>query len=189
MTEKSTAMNNNFNGDSTKCDCSEGHTDDESFTIVCSMEGTHDDGSDDTFVHSEHMVLELNQGKYNLKETSWSYHDSEVSYDSQEVFHLTNGIVTSCEAKECASCSVCDDQKSIAVDCSNLSGYIIECSERYTGPFSHSFDFGTITLPEVDGHIHNQCNNSNSCYSDETCQSPLITEHESLSRTQATSKP
>ena len=161
MTGDLMALNNTFRSHASTCACSELDMNDYSFTISCSMEGTHCDGDADAFVHSEQMVFELNQDVYELSETSWSYEDSEVTLYSQEVFHLENGFITSCKANECRSCQVCDDNKSIRVDCGNLEesfDYTIECSEGYTGSFSHTFDFGVIAVEEF---IRESCRGSN----------------------------
>jgi hypothetical protein len=67
-----------------------------------------------------------------------------------EAYSYEGGEISKCSAAvECSSCSVCEDKKSFAFDCSTWvdSEYTIECSELYSGAFSNTFDFGTIAVP------------------------------------------
>mmetsp|Transcript_14678 Transcript_14678/g.26524 ORF Transcript_14678/g.26524 Transcript_14678/m.26524 type:complete len:479 (+) Transcript_14678:93-1529(+) len=128
-----------------ECTCSDLDLNDvESFTINCVMEGAE---GHITFVSTEQLVFNLIQGEeFELSRTSWKREDSNGDEDD-ETFILENGVVASCEARGCTSCSVCDDNgmKSIAVNCTNrdIGFYSHGCSDGYTGSFSHTF-FGAM---------------------------------------------
>mmetsp|Transcript_26876 Transcript_26876/g.57860 ORF Transcript_26876/g.57860 Transcript_26876/m.57860 type:complete len:473 (+) Transcript_26876:306-1724(+) len=131
-----------------ECTCSDlDPNDGKSFTIDCVMEGA--DGHI-TFVSTEQLVFNLIQGEeFELGRTSWKWEDSNGDVDEDdETYILENGVVASCEARGCTSCSVCDDNgmKSIAVNCTNrdVGFYSFGCSDGYTGSFSHTF-FGAMT--------------------------------------------
>ncbi|KAL7545900.1 hypothetical protein ACHAWF_014806 [Thalassiosira exigua] len=107
---------------------------------------------------TESIVFESIQGKYVPKTTSTSFNGPSYSSDSQEVYHFQAGSVASCEAKGCVSCDVCDDGKSIALNCSNHEYFTFQtdCSGNFTGGgvvnlFVHSFDFGAIDLSSGPG--------------------------------------
>ena len=137
-----------------KCSCSDpGMTDDlfgKSFFVDCSME---DILQNKTFVSSERMTFKLTQdgAEYLLSETSWSWKDSSLNWESQEVFYFDGIFVTSCKANACASCTVCEDKTSIAVDCSDNEGfgYTYDCDSGYKGSLANNFKFKMILGEEV----------------------------------------
>eukprot|EP00579_Thalassiosira_antarctica_P017479 CAMPEP_0201946212 /NCGR_PEP_ID=MMETSP0903-20130614/54303_1 /ASSEMBLY_ACC=CAM_ASM_000552 /TAXON_ID=420261 /ORGANISM="Thalassiosira antarctica, Strain CCMP982" /LENGTH=812 /DNA_ID=CAMNT_0048489307 /DNA_START=26 /DNA_END=2464 /DNA_ORIENTATION=+ len=157
-----------------ECACSDLETNDKSFTIDCSMEA-RDDGSDGNETFTEQMVFELKQGEYSLSQTSWGWNSSSVTWDSQEVYQLDDGVVTSCKANACTSCSVCEDNKSIAVDCSGIAEpgqwYVYHCGAGYRGSFANTFNFGVITGEEVEEEAPTDSTIDNSIDRDAFCQS------------------
>lgn len=131
-----------------ECDCSELYDENKSFAIECSMWSIDQD--DTFFEYLELMLFRLHQGEYKLSETSWSYfwevnstHFESLEY--QEVLTFDKGVLASCEVENCASCTVCDDNQSIAIDCLESNGYERNCSEYYTGTIAHLFGFGMIS--------------------------------------------
>mmetsp|Transcript_3825 Transcript_3825/g.8434 ORF Transcript_3825/g.8434 Transcript_3825/m.8434 type:complete len:268 (-) Transcript_3825:220-1023(-) len=114
--------------------------------INCSLQ--YSDGGV-VFVNEEKITFRFDKesGMYQLTETSWN-DTSFGSFIPQEVFSFDNGVLSSCKANGCSSCTICQDKTSIAVDCSGLEGgldYSYECGDGNTGSFSNTFDFNMIT--------------------------------------------
>jgi len=137
------------------CACSDLDSNEHSFTIDCSVEETYND--DSTFVAFEQMAFELSQGEYLLSETAWgsSYSAFDTTKEisiKREVYYLDDGVMTSCEANACTSCTVCEDKKSIAVNCTYDAQWSLtdECSKGYTGSYVNTFNFGSITGEAVE---------------------------------------
>mmetsp|Transcript_29581 Transcript_29581/g.62312 ORF Transcript_29581/g.62312 Transcript_29581/m.62312 type:complete len:320 (+) Transcript_29581:1988-2947(+) len=132
-----------------ECACNEQTMDDSSFEVECTFK-YNDRG--ESFVKAEQMKFESNEGEYELTETSWS-HSSRGSLDiPQEVFKFEDGELTSCSANGCVSCTICDDKKYVAVDCSTIGGgleYSYECSEEYSGSSANTFIFGVIAQNDL----------------------------------------
>lgn len=96
-----------------ECECDALDTGRDSFTVACFMEGTE---GGKPFVASEQMMLKGHGGHYELTETSWGWDHGEAELPNQGSFYFEDGKV-SCQAKGCDSCAVCNNGKSIAVDC------------------------------------------------------------------------
>ena len=107
----------------------------------------------------EQMMFTLTngEGEYSLRHTSWGF---EKDFPEDMTF-LDSGNITSCKANACTSCTVCDDKKTIEMDCSNTyeSNYTVDCNVGYTGPLANTFNFGVITsdeeMPTVSSNIDN----------------------------------
>ena len=104
-------------------------------------------------------MFTLTNGEYILRHTSWGF---EKDFPEDMTF-LDNGTITSCNCKAnaCTSCTVCDNKKTIEMDCSNTyeSNYTVDCNVGYTGPLANTFNFGVITsdeeMPTVSSNIDN----------------------------------
>ena len=61
-------------------------------------------------------------------------------------------MVASCKANGCTSCSVCDDNKTIAVDCGRVvppgQWYHYGCDHGYTGSLANTYNFPAIVAGE-----------------------------------------
>ena len=73
--------------------------------------------------------------------------------------------MTGCKANGCPSCGICDDGRTIEVDCLNVEQpgqwYYYGCDRGYTGSFANTFDFGTIKGGTVEeGTTHDSAANS-----------------------------
>ena len=118
-------------------------------TLVVDCLGMYDYA--DAFQTSrEQAILKANNGTYTLIQTAWS----DTFYDSinifQGIYFFQNGELVSCSMTGCASCSICPDDSSIAVDCSTLAvgfEYTYACSNQYMGAFLSSFDFQIVQDP------------------------------------------
>jgi len=118
-------------------------------TLVVDCLGMYDFA--DAFQTSrEQAILKANNGTYTLIQAAWS----DTFYDSinifQGIYFFQDGELVSCEMTGCASCSICPDDSSIAVDCSTLAvgfRYTYACSNQYMGAFLSSFDFQIVQNP------------------------------------------
>lgn len=95
--------------------------------------------------------------------------DGFERHSEEEEVHLTNNAVTSCEVivdelseDVCKSCTVCGDNKSLAIDWSEQLGYTIECDEEYTGSSgAHTFVFKDISPPSTKSTVTSTTTESN----------------------------
>lgn len=89
------------------------------------------------------MLFEWNEGAgwYDLKSTAWSDSFMGPIHISQEVFNFEDGRLVDCEANDCTSCAVCDDNVSVLIDCTT---WAYDCDKGYSGSIANSYDFGII---------------------------------------------
>lgn len=134
------------------CKCAKNQQDDKTFDVDCIFEYDASIGGGSNFEKMTFVQVANNEAEeYKLSRTSWgdSLYGESVP---QEVFDydVNDGKLSSCEGNGCASCSICDDDKSVAMDCSTLVpadlAYTYECSDWYTGSFANTFEFGKIII-------------------------------------------
>jgi len=114
-------------------------------TLVVDCVGVYDNIDAVETTREQAILIENNNGTFTLVQTAWS----DTFYDSIDVFQgiyvFQYGEQISCTMTGCASCSICPDGASIAVDCSALAAeYTSECSDQYIGAFLSSFGFQII---------------------------------------------
>jgi len=111
------------------CSCGKLVDHDQSFGVECYL--NYVDGGEEN-VNVQRMKYRLGQdGAYELVESSWgdTYYGT---LNARETLFISNGAVTGCAAAGCSPCAVCDDEASIAVDCSSLGdelGYTRVCAD------------------------------------------------------------